>query len=349
VGSASPSAIDEWLISPAVALGASDDGIKFSWSGNNYWAGAVDATLSVRLAGTTTWTQLWSLLADEPNADPFVYRERIVDVAAWTGMNVEFGFRVSGTDGASFGLDDLVVGDFVPTGAPMNDVCGNASPLTSVFNVQGVTCYAANDLNPYTTTPGSCVNGQLGGPDVFFELSAAWGDTLHASVAADWHAGLYLVDDCFTPVCVAGEFSEDGRAQDVLTHRFAPGGTYYLVVDGSEGSCGPFTLSGQVVSSPTGIQPTRTPQLRLTAHPNPANGPVRLFGTFKPSNAKTVVEIFDVAGRRLLQYKGRADNGELLFVWDNRDQNGTPVASGLYFARLRVGQDVVVRKFVIVR
>lgn len=350
VGSASPSAIDEWLVSPPVMLGASDGAIKFSWSGNKYWAGAVDATLSVRLAGTMTWTQLWSLQADEPNADPFIYRERIVDITTWTGMNVEFGFRVSGIDGASFGLDDVEVGDFVPTGTAANDVCANASPLTNTFNVQGVTCYAANDLNPYTATPGSCVNSQLGGPDVFFEISAAWGDTLHASVAADWNAGVYLVDDCLTPVCVAGEFSEDGRAQDVLTHRFAPGGTYYLVVDGADESCGPFTLSGEIASSPTGIQPGRPPSMRLSVYPNPASGPVRLFATFGPSpGAKAVLEIFDVAGRRLSRYEGQADSGDFSFIWDQRDQSGRRVASGIYFARLQLGGEGMVQKFVIVR
>jgi N-acetylmuramoyl-L-alanine amidase len=350
VGSASPSAIDEWLISPPVVLGATDDAIKFSWSGNKYWTGAVNATMSVRLAGTTTWTQLWSMQTDEPNADPFIYRERIVDVAAWEEMSVEFGFRVSGTNGASFGLDDVMIGDFIATGTPVNDVCGSASSLTGVFSVQGLTCYAANDLNPYTAAPGSCVNSDLSGPDVFYELSASWGDTLHASVAADWNAGLYLVNDCLTPVCVAGEFSEDGRAQDVLTHRFAPGGTYYLVVDGAEGSCGPFTLSGRVVSSPTGVQPGITTGMRLSAYPNPANGPVRLFATFASSpGAKPVLEIFDVAGRRLQCYVGLPDSGNLSFVWDGRDKSGRRVASGIYFARIQVGDASVVQKFTILR
>ena len=194
------------------------------------------------------------------------------------------------------------------------------------------------------------MKNQLGGPDVFFAISAAWGDTLHASVLADWNAGLYLVDGCLTPVCVAGEFSEDGRTQNVLTYRFAPGGTYYLVVDGPEGSCGPFTLSGQIVQSPTGVQPGRTPYLRLTANPNPADGPVHLLGTFRSTpGVKTVLEIFDVGGRRLQRYEGRADTGEISFVWDHHDQSGHRVASGLYFARLRVGEESVVQKFVIVR
>lgn len=349
VGSGSASAIDEWLISPAVAIAAPDDVIKFSWSGSKYWTSALNASLSVRQTGTITWTQLWSLSANEPDADPFIYRERIIDVSGWTGINVEFGFRVVGTNGASVGLDGIAVGDFVPTGTAPNDVCASASTLPSVFSVQGLTCYAADDLDPYAVQ-ASCVSDPLDGPDVFFQITAAWGDTLHASVTADWNAGLYLVDDCLTPVCVAAAFPEDGSAVTEITHRFAPGGTYYLVVDGMDGSCGPFELSGEVVDSPTGVRPGGVPPLKLVARPNPAAGPVRLFGSFPSSpGTQSTLEIFDVAGRRLQRFESRADSGELSFVWDHRDDRGQRVASGLYFARLRVGSESVVEKFVILR
>lgn len=158
------------------------------------------------------------------------------------------------------------------------------------------------------------------------------------------------MDDCLTPVCITGALPEDGSKRTAITHRFAPGGTYYLVVDGEQGNCGPFTLAGELVQSPTGVGAGGTPALTLAAHPNPADGPVRLFGTFTSSpGAKTVLEIFDVAGRRLQRYEGRADSGELSFVWDHRDQGGRRVASGLYFARLRVGDESVVQKFVIIR
>lgn len=46
VGSGSPSAIDEWLISPAVLIAPPDDAIKFSWSGSKYWSNSVNASLS---------------------------------------------------------------------------------------------------------------------------------------------------------------------------------------------------------------------------------------------------------------------------------------------------------------
>lgn len=351
LGSVSPSAINEWLISPVVAIAAPDDAIKFSWAGSKYWSTAINASLSIRQSGTTTWTQLWSLAANEPAADPFIYRERVVDVSAWTGMNVEFGFRVSGANGASFAIDDVAVGDFVPTSTAPNDVCATATELTGVFSVQGVTCYAANDMDPYVAPPAqSCVSDHLAGSDVFFEINAAWGDSLHASLTSEWGGGLYLVDDCLTPVCLTGGYPEDARSAPVVDHRFAPGGTYYLAVDGLQGSCGPFELSGEIVDSPTGVRPGGVPALKLVARPNPAGGPVRLFGSF-PSlpGTQSTLEIFDVAGRRLQRFESRADSGELSFVWDHRDDRGRRVASGLYFARLRVGSESVVEKFVILR
>jgi N-acetylmuramoyl-L-alanine amidase len=189
VGGESPGAVDEWLISPGMTLSAGDNAIRFSWSGSQIWAGVLEASLNVREVGNMTWTPLWTLSTDEPVADPFIYRERVVDVTSWIGLEVEFGFRVVGTDGADFAIDAVEVGDFVPTTAPSNDVCASASTLSGTFSVQGVTCYAANDLDPYTSPPASCVGGNLDGPDIFFEIDAAWGDSLFAIPALKKMAG----------------------------------------------------------------------------------------------------------------------------------------------------------------
>jgi len=136
VGSESPSAIDEWLIAPVVSLAASDKAIRFSWSGSPHWSSVLDASLSIREAGATEWTPLWSIAGNESPADPFVYRQRFVDLSAWAGMKVEFGFRVVGTKGASFGLDDVAVGDFAPSAKllfPVNTTCA-ASPNRASAN-----------------------------------------------------------------------------------------------------------------------------------------------------------------------------------------------------------------------
>jgi len=280
-----------------------------------------------------------------------VFRERAVDVSTWLGMNVEFGFRVAGTNGAAFTLDDVVVGNFDPTGPPINDVCATAANLAGAFDIQDVTCYGANDIDPYTGPQNSCVGSELDGPDMFYEINAAWGDSLHASVAAGWSVGLYLVDDCLNPVCLVGGYREDDRSSPVVDHRFAPGGTYYLVVDGEEGSCGPFRLTGEVIPSPTGVaRDGAAPSVRLAVRPNPAEGPMTFWGLFAPNpGARIVVEVYDVTGRRVRSFDGPADAGESTFVWDQRDKSGRRVASGLYFARLRVGHESVVQKFVILR
>jgi hypothetical protein len=115
IGSGSPGAIDEWLITPVVALGATDKAIKFSWSGSTQWKSVLDGSLNIRQAGTTGWTLLWSIAGNESPVDPFIYRQRFVDLSAWAGMQVQFGFRVAGKNGASFGLDDVAVGEFAPS------------------------------------------------------------------------------------------------------------------------------------------------------------------------------------------------------------------------------------------
>jgi len=351
VGGESPGAVDEWLISPGMTLSAGDNAIRFSWSGSQIWSGALNASLNVREVGNMTWTPLWSLSSNEPAADPFIYRERVVDLTSWIGMQVEFGFRVVGTDGADFAIDAVEVGDFDPTAAPSNDVCASASAISGTFSIQSVTCYAANDLDPYTSPPGSCVGDNLSGPDVFFEIDAAWGDSLHASVSAEWGAGLYVVDDCLSPVCVAGGYPEDGRTDAIVDYRFAPGGTYYLVVDGAEGSCGPYELAGEIIASPTGLTSDgATPSLALAVRPNPTSGVVTLFGTFPPSECEApVVEIYNVAGKRIVRVEGIPSSSSFSYEWDGRDQSGTRVASGLYFVRLRIAGKEVARKFVILR
>jgi hypothetical protein len=247
VGSESPSRIDEWLISPSVSLAPGDHAIKFLWSGNQFWSHAVDASLNIRESRDSVWTQLWSLADDEPPADPFIYRERVVDLTSWIGRRVQFGFRVAGTDGASFTIDDITVGDFDPTHAPPNDTCEKATALDDTFSVKGVTCYAHNDLSPYELPPAPCIFSSLDGPDVFFRFSVNAGDSLHAAVTADWGPGIYVVDDCVNPRCIVGGYAVDGATHPIVDHRFATGGTYYVVVDGGEGSCGPYELSGVII------------------------------------------------------------------------------------------------------
>jgi hypothetical protein len=82
--------------------------------------------------------------------------------------------------------------------------------------------------------------------------------------------------------------------------------------------------------------------LRLHAQPNPFRGEVR-FSLAAPPGASLDLAIHDVAGRRVAAPAlGRGGAA----IWDGTDLSGNPVAAGVYFARLRAGDEQVSRRIV---
>ena len=286
VGGKSAGAVDEWLISPMTLLAPSDGGLQFYWLGNRTWAAQANATCLIRPQGSGTWTQLWSLLDEGPGQE-FQYRRRVVDVSTWLGDSVQFAFRVAGTNGADFAVDDIIIGDFVPFPvAPANDLCATAQILPAGnFEFAGYTCSANNSLNPYHANSLSCTSDNLSGGDVFYRFNAAAGDTIDVNMAGDWQAALYLMTACDTAVtsCVAAsqilEVS-DTASVATLHHLFSSSGTYYLGVDGVGGECGDFHLIGRLRGPTTAVDDGphdgAFPVLRVS--PNPTTGAVLLSG-----------------------------------------------------------------------
>lgn len=83
--------------------------------------------------------------------------------------------------------------------------------------------------------------------------------------------------------------------------------------------------------------------------PNPFNPKTTLTFT-APHNARAVLEIFDVRGakvRTLLD--ARVPAGPHHAEWDGRDDRGEAQASGVYFARVRVGEEQQVEKLALIR
>jgi flagellar hook assembly protein FlgD len=63
------------------------------------------------------------------------------------------------------------------------------------------------------------------------------------------------------------------------------------------------------------------------------------------SEGEVELAIFDVTGRRVRRLMSEwAATGNHLVTWDGRDERGEPLATGVYFARMRSeGQDKAVR------
>jgi len=85
------------------------------------------------------------------------------------------------------------------------------------------------------------------------------------------------------------------------------------------------------------------------AHPNPARGAANLAFSL-PRETDVSLRVYDVAGRLVRTvFQGRAGAGDGVKVWDGRQDDGSPVAGGIYFYRLETGTEVLTRKLILVR
>lgn len=339
VGGASGGAVDEWLISPMNRLSATDRGLQFYWMGNRTWATQANATCLVRPKGAGSWTTLWSLLGEGPGQE-FRYRQRVVDLTPWLGDSVQIAFRVIGTAGADFAVDDVLIGNLSPfPTAPANDICGTAQPLPSGhIDLSGSTCSANNSLNPYHANSFSCTTDDLSGGDVFYHFTVASGDTIDLNLAGDWQASLYIMSACDTAVtsCVAASQVlevADTSSVAVLHHVFSLGGSYYLGVDGVSGECGDFHLTGLLRGATTSVgdESEANTAPHLFAAPNPVSRSVALSGLIRDQRSvEGGISIFDAAGRRIWQGSVRASGGRFLATWDGQGLDGRRVSAGAY-------------------
>lgn len=81
--------------------------------------------------------------------------------------------------------------------------------------------------------------------------------------------------------------------------------------------------------------------------PNPFN-PGTTITFHIPAASRVLLEIFDAAGRRIATLiDDDMEPGDHTAVWDGRMQSGVTVRSGVYFCRLRAGNDIAVRKMVL--
>jgi hypothetical protein len=97
--------------------------------------------------------------------------------------------------------------------------------------------------------------------------------------------------------------------------------------------------------SPT-VKP-RTLALGFSPNPVSASGQIRFS---LPRRAPSVLALYDIAGRLVWSDDiGMAEPGLHHVVWDGTDQGGRPVAQGIYFLSLRVGEERLSTKVLVIR
>jgi hypothetical protein len=167
---------------------------------------------------------------------------------------------------------------------------------------------------------------------------------IYGNEGGDWTGGIS------DQLGVNGNFSEaplfcDPGVADFRLHADSP------CLPGAAPEC------GLIGAWPIGCPATDVPEppaaagLRLRLQPNPSLGRVQLAYRIPGTLARTVRwEILDAAGRRVQTlYAGWQPAGEQRLDWDGRDASGARMPGGIYYHRLRVGQQVRTIPAVILR
>lgn len=93
-----------------------------------------------------------------------------------------------------------------------------------------------------------------------------------------------------------------------------------------------------------------TPLGLSAPYPNPFNPTCMLHFALPADGASVDLSIFDLSGRMVRTiFSGRADGAEHTATWDGRNHRGDTESSGVYFARLAVGEAKVTKKLILIR
>jgi len=93
-------------------------------------------------------------------------------------------------------------------------------------------------------------------------------------------------------------------------------------------------------------------ELNLQVHPNPFNPTVEIsFSLAKAATGPVAVEILDLRGRlvRRLSVEDIEGANSHGLHWDGRDANGARLPSGVYFVRVRAGENQAVKKMALIK
>jgi len=137
-----------------------------------------------------------------------------------------------------------------------------------------------------------------------------------------------LASDGFGGAIVAWQDLRSGTTYDIYANRI--------------------TQSGAIPTA-VGNTPAAPSFLIGDAFPNPFSAETA-FDVSMPRTAEVRMEIFDVGGRRVRgQNLGRLTAGTTRLSFDGHDDNTRPLPSGVYFVRVRAGNESATRKLVIQR
>jgi hypothetical protein len=156
-----------------------------------------------------------------------------------------------------------------------------------------------------------------------------------------------------------GEDFENGMVKfrvraDSIPYAVDNGELLQTIVDGDVATCYvrlnmlDDEITTVTVNPTTGV-PDSSVVLLGQNWPNPARTGTTIQFVL-PSPAEVTLDIHDVAGRKVASLEdGLLREGPHDSPWDLTDSDGNAVASGVYFYRLKTGDETLTRKLIVVR
>ncbi len=136
-----------------------------------------------------------------------------------------------------------------------------------------------------------------------------------------------------------GSFIYYVRAFDADGHASRMSDLAVRQVDDLSGAVPPAFASGLDQNYPNPFNPATTLWFTVGASEAPGTG-----------TASASLKLYDVSGRTVAVLREtRLAAGRYSAVWDGLGTGGQPAASGIYFARLQLGEKVFVRKMVLLK
>jgi len=278
------------------------------------------------------WSVCGAAAADQPADLPAV--DGVTGFGAITGSSW-FAIRFDYPDTSAltgvlwYNNDGLVTYPEVLVGAGHPDSPGPVSEMSVIAqSIQGGTS-AWSELE--FSEP---VGATLGGVYVVFELPDG---EAFAELGEGGGPGFgYRTGE----VSIAGWASSDGE-QWIAIHQAADYATVPLLIPLEEG------MMLKSLGGESEELPVAEPYLAVA--PNPFNPATEVrFGLTRAAEVK--IQIHDVRGRRVLRLVDeQLPAGRHRITWTGADDAGRQVASGVYFARMEFGGEVLTRKLTLVR
>ena len=111
-----------------------------------------------------------------------------------------------------------------------------------------------------------------------------------------------------------------------------------------------FNLAPYLYSGSTNIEENSSSavcELALRAGPSPCFGSLAISCTV-PAGKQGSIEIYDISGRMIRRLDIETSGVEQNLIWDGQDESGHPISSGIYYCRLRVPGQNLVRSVVMI-